>query len=178
MTHYTTVSRNEELLEILALQKKNLSESISVSEKETEGFVTVRHNFDVLKNMNNQQSHIIAKDNDQVVGYTLCMTKEFAGEIEILKPMFQKISQQLNREDTYLVMGQICIDKAYRGQGVFRGLYQKMKSELKEKYDLLITEVASNNLRSLKAHKAIGFKNLITYESDGIEWHLISWNWE
>ena len=75
-------------------------------------------------------------------------------------------------------MGQVCIDKAYRGQGVFRGLYQKMKVELHKKYDLLITEVAANNPRSLRAHNAIGFKDLLIYQSGAIDWHLIYWNWE
>ncbi len=178
MIHYTTVSKDEELHQILALQKKNLSTSISQIEKEKEGFVTVHHDFDILKKMDNQEPHIIANDNGMVVGYVLCMTKNFGDSIEILRPMFQKIQEHLNKEITYLVMGQVCIDKEYRGQGIFRGLYQKMKTVLENKYDLLITEVAASNLRSLYAHYAIGFKTLMVYTADGIEWHLLQWDWE
>ncbi|SEK87976.1 Ribosomal protein S18 acetylase RimI [Aquimarina amphilecti] len=175
---YTTVTSHKELEQILLLQQKNLTTSISSEEKKKEGFVTVEHDFDILKRMNDQQPHIIAKNQDKVVGYTLCMTSDFGNDIEVLKPMFKKIENSLNPTNKYIVMGQVCIDKEYRGQGVFRGLYQQMKLELQKKYDLLITEVAANNTRSLGAHNAIGFKDLIVYESDKIKWHLIYWSWE
>jgi len=175
---YKSVSSEEELDQILVLQKNNLSEFISQTEKEKEGFVTVKHDFDILDRMNTQQPHIIAKHKDVVVGYTLCMTKNFGSDIEILKPMFTKIDELLDQNIPYLVMGQVCIEKAYRGKGIFNGLYQKMKLELQKTYNLLITEVASDNLRSLKAHKNVGFKTLTTYSSDNILWHIISWNWE
>ncbi len=175
---YTSVRHKEELLQILELQQKNLSSNISEAEKEKEGFVTVEHDIDILNKMNDQQPHIIAKHNDKVIGYTLCMTSMFGNDIEVLKPMFTKIEEHLKNDTTYIVMGQVCIDKAYRGQGVFRGLYQQMKIELQEKYNLLITEVAANNLRSMRAHKAVGFKTLIVYNVDDMEWHLIYWNWK
>ncbi|AXT52233.1 GNAT family N-acetyltransferase [Aquimarina sp. BL5] len=175
---YTIATSDKELEQIIKLQQKNLTASISQSEKEKEGFVTVEHDLNILKKMNDQQPHVIAKDGDLVVGYTLCMTADFGNDIPVLRPMFRKIERSFDQNETYIVMGQVCIDKEYRGQGIFRSLYQKMKLELQEKYDLLITEVAANNLRSLQAHKAIGFKNLLVYKSDEIDWHLISWNWE
>ncbi len=175
---YTCVTQENELRQIIHLQQTNLPSSISETEKQKEGFVTVQHDLNILNKMNNKQPHIIAKDEDKVVGYALCMPKEFKEDIEILKPMFSKIDQHLTSGNSYIAMGQICIDKAYRRQGIFRGLYQKMKSELQTKYDYLITEVASNNLRSIQAHQAIGFNSWITYAVDGIEWHLIRWNWE
>jgi len=175
---YTSVSKDIELYQILALQKKNLSSSISSSEKKKEGFVTVHHDFAILKKMNNQQPHIIAKHNDIVIGYTLCMTRNFGTAIAVLKPMFIEIEKSVLQYKKYIVMGQVCIDKAYRGQGVFRQLYQKMKTELNGQYNFLVTEVASDNIRSLHAHQAIGFKTFAIYESDNITWHLIYWNWK
>ncbi|MBW1298217.1 GNAT family N-acetyltransferase [Aquimarina litoralis] len=174
---YTTSSSDIELEQILLLQQSNLSESITLNEKQNEGFVTVRHDFDILKKMNLQQPHIIAKHNDQVVGYALCMTKDFGNDIEVLKPMFQKIDNLIDPETNYIVMGQVCIDKEYRKQGIFKGLYQKMKSSLQQEYALLITEVASNNHRSLQAHYAVGFTDLLVYQSDTVEWHIVSWDW-
>ncbi|WP_299435219.1 GNAT family N-acetyltransferase [uncultured Aquimarina sp.] len=175
---YTTVTSHKELEQILLLQQKNLAASISESEKEKEGFVTVEHDFDLLMSMNNQEPHIIAKDQDIVIGYTLCMTSDFGNDIPVLKPMFRQIESSLDQDKMYIVMGQVCIDKDYRGQGIFRGLYRKMKLELQGKYDLLITEVAANNVRSLNAHYAIGFKTLVIYEADQIAWHLIYWDWK
>ncbi len=174
---YTVTTSETELQQILKLQHSNLPVSISSIEKQKEGFVTVRHDLAILKKMNDKQPHIIAKDEDNVVGYALCMHKDFKHEIEILRPMFSKIEEHLDPSTSYITMGQICVDKAYRKQGIFRGLYHKMRDELKEQYDLLITEVAANNTRSLQAHYAVGFTTLITYQSDGVEWCLIRWNW-
>lgn len=175
---YTLTTCDEELEQIIKLQQNNLPSSISKKEKEAEGFVTVQHDISILKKMNSKQPHIIAKDKDKVVGYALSMLKDFKEDVEILKPMFAMIDNHLDPSTSYIVMGQICIDKAYRKQGIFRGLYHAMRNELQKKYDFLITEVASNNIRSLQAHQAVGFTTLITYESDNIQWHLIYWDWK
>ncbi|MCX2761580.1 GNAT family N-acetyltransferase [Aquimarina muelleri] len=175
---YTLTTCDEELEQIIKLQQNNLPSFISKKEKEAEGFVTVTHDLSILRKMNSKQPHIVAKDKDKVVGYALSMLKDFKDDIEILKPMFAMIDNHLDLSSSYVVMGQVCIDKVYRRQGIFRGLYQAMKNELEKKYDFLITEVASNNIRSLQAHQAIGFKTLITYQSNNIQWHLIYWDWQ
>ena len=173
---YMSVRSDNELQQIPQLQEKNLSSSISSTERKKEGFVTVHHDFDILKKMNDQQPHIIAKHHDIVVGYTLCMTTAFGTAIEILKSMFIEIEKSFLRDEKYIVMGQVCIDKEYRNQGIFRQLYQKMKTELGRQYNFLVTEVAADNTRSLNAHQAIGFKTLDIHESNGISWHLMYWS--
>jgi len=120
--------------------------------------------------------HIVAKHHEKVIGYALCMLQKFKKEIPVLIPMFHEIDKELllkKERINYLVMGQVCIDKAYRKQGVFRGLYHFMKQELNTSFDAVITEVDSANVRSSNAHKAIGFEELKTYTSNGQEWELI-----
>ncbi len=172
---YKRAETNQELYQILELQRANIPSAISETEKEKEGFVTVHHTFEVLKAMNDKCAHIIAKCNDSVIGYTLCMVKEFKEEIEVLKPMFQQIENCLNEYETYVVMGQVCIDKAFRKRGVFRGLYNTMKEELKNHYSYIVTEVDLKNTRSLNAHYAIGFKILYSYRANRQDWDIISW---
>ena len=47
------------------------------------------------------------------------------------------------------------------------------------KYDFAITEIAATNLRSLKAHRRIGFKEINTYLSpDKTEWVVVLWDWK
>jgi hypothetical protein len=58
--------------------KINLSED----EIEVEGFVTVMHDFDILKKMNKACAHSIAKDGNKVAGYALAMTRDFRDEIK------------------------------------------------------------------------------------------------
>lgn len=175
---YTTTTSIDELQQILKLQQSNLPASISNNEKEKEGFVTVQHDLEILKKMHHLEPHIIAKDDNNVIGYALSMVRSFKEDIDVLKPMFVKIDHLLNADTSYIVMGQVCIDKEYRKQGIFRGLYHKMQEELNNKYDVLITEVAANNTRSLNAHYAIGFTDLLVYEADGVTWHLVQWHWK
>jgi len=174
---YKRAKTIQELNQILDLQQANILSSISKNERLEEGFVTVHHTFKVLKAMNDKCPHIIAKFEDKVIGYTLCMLRDFKEDIDILKPMFKQIDSCLPRNQSYIVMGQVCIDKSFRKQGVFRGLYNFMKEELKSTYDLLITEVDQNNLRSMNAHIAIGFKHMHSYNSKGQDWALVSWDW-
>ena len=67
---YTTASTTEELLQILSLQRMNLKSSISAEEMNQEGFVTVEHDLDLLKRMNNACPHIIAKEDEKIVAYS------------------------------------------------------------------------------------------------------------
>ena len=173
---YKRVDSNKELIQILELQRANIPSIISEEDKVKEGFVTVHHTFEILKAMNNKCAHIIAKNNDKVIGYALCMLKEFKEEIEVLRPMFKQIDSCLNNDETYIVMGQICIDKQFRKQGVFRGLYNLMKQEMSSLYDMIITEVNVANTRSMNAHYAIGFKTLYSYRSNNQNWKILYLN--
>ncbi len=168
------VQNQLELKQILALQRENLPNALLKEEMEKEGFVTIAHTFDLLNAMNKVCRHIIAKENDRVVGYVLCMHPKFGNKIDILKPMFKEIDTVLSGDEKYMVMGQVCIDKAYRKIGLFHKLYMKMQDITKPDYNFIITEVDASNKRSLNAHLAIGFVELKTYTSYGRKWHLIA----
>jgi len=174
---YGVVTSDKELEQILKLQKENLFANVSDIERAAEGFVTVSHSFAILKQMNTACPHIIAKANDEVVGYALCMLKKFKEDVPLLKPMFDYLNSILevnNLSDLrVIVMGQICIDKAYRKQGLFKGLYKKMASELKPNFDIVITEVNTKNTRSSAAHQSVGFEILDIHSAHGEDWELI-----
>jgi len=173
MIIYTKVTSDRELNEILELQDKNLLENLSEEEKKEHGFVTIKHTFEILKAMNDVCSHTIAKHEDKVVGFALSMTKEFSEDIEVLKPMFHEISKLVSDEN-YIVMGQICIDIKYRKQGVFKGLYEFMKTDIcLNTFDSIITEIDIKNERSLNAHEAIGFERLKDFKAGDKNWRIV-----
>jgi predicted GNAT superfamily acetyltransferase len=169
---YTTATTTEELLQILSLQKINLKTSVSTEEMQQEGFVTVEHDYELLKRMNDTCAHIIAKEGDKVVGYALSMTSNFKDDITVLRPMFNELEGMHVRN--FLTMGQICISKSHRKMGIFKGLYEAMKKFSYPKYEYIITEVDATNTRSLGAHYAVGFEKVCTYHSLGQDWDLIS----
>ncbi|MDC6365378.1 MULTISPECIES: GNAT family N-acetyltransferase [Flavobacteriaceae] len=175
MLSYKQASTKNELEQILALQQVNLFKSLSSKEREKEGFLTVEHNLDTLTAMNKECGHIIALQNNHVVGYALCMHPKFSDSIEVLKPMFAEINKVIKgSKSNYMVMGQVCIAKSHRGLGVFRNLYHTMKNCLPEGFDKIITEVDTNNIRSMNAHKAIGFKELSQHRVNETIWSIIA----
>jgi L-amino acid N-acyltransferase YncA len=174
---YKRASKLAELEQIIALQKNNISLRISLDEKRQEGFVTVQHTLALLEQMNQSCPHVVAKSGDKVVGYALVMLSSFRKEVEVLVPMFEKIDSLVQCDTTYVVMGQICVAKEYRKQGIFRGLYQFYRNELQHEFDCLITEVAAINLRSMQAHEAVGFKTIDNYEEEEINWNIMLWDW-
>ena len=169
---YGRATSGKDLRDILELQSRNLPSGLTQATMDKEGFVTVTHTLPLLQKMNKVCPHIIAKAEGRVVGYALCMHPSFSDEIPILRSMFREIESQI-KEHTYMVMGQVCVDSPYRGQGVFRGLYLAMKEALKGDFDLIVTEVDGRNRRSLEAHLAIGFRVVKKYQSDGRDWYLI-----
>lgn len=173
MITYSKAFKDEDLKSILELQQKNLPNYLSSEERLKEGFVTVQHSFKILKKMNDDFPHTIAKHNHKVIGFALSMTKNFASEIAVLKPMFKEISNA-NITEKYIVMGQICIDKDYRGKGVFRSLYNFMKDSCKDAYSIIITEIDVHNTRSLNAHKSIGFEKMIDYTVGNKNWRIVT----
>lgn len=176
MIKYQLTTTNKELEEIIVLQQKNLPVNISTSELTEQGFVSAQHTLTLLTKMHDAHPHIIAKHNDKVVGYALCMLQEFRNEIPLLTPMFNlsdKAINELNDPLNYMVMGQICIDKEYRKRGIFRALYNYMKENISKEYNAIITEVDVKNVRSVNAHKAIGFEVLKEHQSNNQNWQLI-----
>ena len=128
MLRITTASHPEELEQILLLQQKNLARNISHQEAMEQGYVTVIHTPDQLQKMHQQAPAILAKDDKRVVGYALAMPISCSKLIPILEPMFASFENLVYKgkplqQFSYYVMGQICIDKAFRGQGIFDKLY-------------------------------------------------------
>lgn len=184
MITYTTVSKQQELEQILGLQKQNVEKVLDQDEVKSQGFVTVHHDLPLLEAMNTPYPHIIAKDGDQVVGYTLVMLRSFKDQVPVLISMFDQINAinyegQLLKDSSYFIMGQVCIDKAYRGQGLFVRLYHKMRDVMANQFDYIITEVADRNTRSIAAHAKVGFKNIKSYTSEkGEDWAILLWDWK
>lgn len=180
---FTTVSTPSEVQQILELQSANHVSNVPAAVAQEQGFVTVKHDPDVLQRMNQVAPGIIAKDGDMVVGYALVMPRSFATFVPILKPMFELLDtlswkgQSLASHWRWFVMGQICVAEGYRGMGVFDGMYAKMKQVCQQDYDFVITEIAQRNTRSMRAHERVGFQTLHTF-SDVIaneDWNVVIW---
>ncbi|HSF55036.1 MAG TPA: GNAT family N-acetyltransferase [Algoriphagus sp.] len=183
MIQFKSAESREELEGILSLQRINLPQNISDSEKSEQGFVTVHHSFDQLAGMNKIAPHLIAKDGEKVIGYILAMTKASKTLIPVLVPMFEQFDQVIFEGKpvsnyNYLVIGQICVDKNYRGQGIFDKMYEAYKSIFSESFDFAITEIAISNMRSIKAHQRVGFRIIHEFDDSTQNWAIVALDWK
>ncbi|MBR9922302.1 MAG: GNAT family N-acetyltransferase [Bacteroidetes bacterium] len=176
--------RPGDLKQIQALQQANIPESISGAELRQEGFVTARHDLSLLEAMNKPYPHIVVREEENIIGYTLVMLESFSDSLPVLVPMFERI-RQLTYKDTpmesltWFVMGQVCIKKGYRGQGLFVGLYQEMKRQMSGHFDCVLTQISRRNPRSIRAHEKAGFKTIHEYwdEAAQEDWVIVLWDW-
>jgi ribosomal protein S18 acetylase RimI-like enzyme len=173
------VTRREELEQILRLQAANLKQHVSPEQAAREGFLTVAHTLDVLERMHALAPSVIAKDGDTLAGYALVMPVEARAFVPLLEPMFQLFETLSWRgrplgDSRYYVMGQVCVAEAYRGQGVFDALYRGHRESYGARFDCTVTEVATRNTRSMRAHTRVGFEPLKTYRDATDEWAVVA----
>ena len=173
----------EDIEQILRLQQQNLKTNLSVAEALSNGFVTVRHEQNVLAKMASVAPQIIAKDENYLIAYALTMPEAFAALVPVLQPMFDSFKNLTFRDKkipdyNYYVMGQICIAEGYRGIGLFDQLYAKHKTVCGEYFDLCVTEISARNARSLRAHARVGFQTIHTFRDATDDWHVVAWDWK
>jgi ribosomal protein S18 acetylase RimI-like enzyme len=182
MLHATTVSNDEELKQIYILNQKFLKQNLSEEEKNAEGFVTWLYTPDLLQKMHSLSPSIIVKDGERVAGYALATLRESRHFHNDLEKMFLQLDDipfhgKRLSEHNFYCMGQICIDKPYRGKGLVNMLYQEHKRVYGKHYNFILTEISTSNTRSLKAHFNNGFQTIYTYRDNVDEWNVVVWEW-
>lgn len=183
MLHPELTSRTEELQQVLQLQEKNLLQQVDENEMKSQGFLTLRHDLATLEQMHRLAPSVIIKDGDTVVAYALTMLKECRELMPDLEPMFTLYEKICWKElpltsYSYYTMGQVCIAKEYRGQGLFDMLYNHHKKIYQPQFDLFVTEIATRNPRSLRAHKRVGFRPIHTHRDKLDNWVIVGWDWK
>ena len=178
----TEVTNDDELLQIHQLNRENLKGNISQQEQEEQGFVTWLYPVSLLRQIHELAPSVIVKDGNKVVGYALVTPLEAGSFHPDLQVMMDHLEQLVYKgkplaEYRYYIMGQVCIDKEYRGKGVFKMLFEKHREIYGNSYDLLVTEVSSSNYRSQKAHEKVGFTTIHTYSDALDEWNVVVWDW-
>ena len=170
---YRPAKSEAELLQILDLQRANQASQLSEREMREEGFVTLTHTLDMLLQMHRACPQVVAVAGDVLAGYALCLHPELRALVPALAEMFTTYEAHRPSDPAYRVMGQICVHRAFRRQGHFRGLYHRLREQCAPLP--LVTEVAAANVRSLQAHLAIGFKQVALRYEDGVPWEVLEW---
>jgi GNAT superfamily N-acetyltransferase len=177
MLEVRLVESDLDLEGILALQRQSRDPT-------PDGFVTVEHTMDVLRSMHAIAPSVVACEaGGGVVGYALVMPRETRALVPILEPMFAQVERLppsalgTAPDPRWYVMGQVAVAPAWRGTGIFDALYAAHRTFYRDRYDVVVTEVATRNTRSLRAHVRVGFRTVLTYRDATDEWALVAWDW-
>ena len=185
MTHHITYHLSQstlELKQIKALQQRHQKNAVSKDLWATHGFVTAEYTLQFLEELHLQNPAVIAKHLEKVVGYALVADRASVGKHPLLDDLFHQIDLleyngcSLATVD-YTVVGQLCVDNAYSGQGVAQNLYEHYQHCYATTFQYCITDVDRNNPRSLKTHLRAGFQRLHTIAYGGASWDIVLWDW-
>jgi hypothetical protein len=176
------VTSIDELKGIKELQQENLRSSIDAAEAEANGFLSAEYSLDFLKRMHEQAPSIVAKDGETVAGYALVTLRSIAEDHPLLHDLVNTIDRttyngRLLSNSSYVVVGQLCVAKKYRGLGLVSGMYNIFKEQMHDRFEYCITDVAEANSRSLKAHLNAGFVVIDKLSYGGIGWNIVLWDW-
>jgi hypothetical protein len=180
-TTLTVASSDQHLQQILALQQRNLFRTLAPEQQAVEGFVFAEHTLPILRRMAAQSPQAIAVADGRVVGYCLSMTLSMQDALPSLRPMFEQFGRCRWRDrplgdHRFIVGGQVCVDRDFRGQGLLARLYDQVRISLPDPCDLCVTEVATRNVVSLRAHLKMGFETISTYSDGREEWAIAAWD--
>lgn len=182
MINIDVASSTPHFEQILDLQRRYHASALSPEAQEREGFVFAEHSVPLLRRMSAELPQAIAlAGNKAVVGYCLSMSLALQGEVPCLAPMFEQFSRCAYRGRPlsslrFFVGGQVCVDRAYRGQGLLARLYEQIRLSAPRAYDLCVTEIAVRNQVSVRAHERMGFETISTYSDGSQTWAIVAWD--
>ena len=167
--------------QILDLQRRYHASALPPDAQVREGFVFAQHSLPLLQSMAAELPQAIAVADGVVVGYCLSMSLSLRDEIPSLVPMFDQFGRCAYRGRPlsgfrFFVGGQVCVDRAFRGRGLLARLYEQARVSAPRTYDLCVTEIATRNQVSIRAHQRMGFETISTYSDGSEDWEIVAWN--
>jgi GNAT superfamily N-acetyltransferase len=181
MIKIDVASSDQHFEQILSLQRRYHTRSLSAEAQAQEGFVFAQHSVPLLRRMAAELPQAVALVGNLVVGYCLSLALSLRNELPSLVPMFDQFSRCAYRgrplsDLRFFVGGQVCVDRAYRGRGLLARLYDHVRESVHTEYDLCVTEIATRNQISLRAHEKMGFEAISTYSDDREQWVIVAWD--
>jgi GNAT superfamily N-acetyltransferase len=176
-----TATTDAHLEGILELQRRNHVHAVPADVQDREGFVFVEHTRPLLARMAAASPQAIALDGGRVVGYCLSLPPSLQDAVPILAPMFDQFGQCAYQgkpiaQHRYVVGGQVCVDRDFRGQRLLARLYRQVRDSLAGDADLCVTEIATRNAVSVRAHEAMGFQAIAHYSDGREDWVIVAWD--
>jgi GNAT superfamily N-acetyltransferase len=110
---------------------------------------------------------VVATQGSRLIGVLFTSEKAQASA----PPVLAMLKAWPGRDDAY-IYGPVCVDRHTRGTGVLEALYAEVVRRLPGREAILF--INSVNLRSLRAHVKLGFKDVSSFRLEGQEYLVFS----
>lgn len=144
----------EYIQQILALNSRYLISHLNNEQKEG-GFIRIEYTRDNLQKIIAEKEIVIALKNNVITGYYLIGRKseETTLDYQKNKAMF------LDTRFSGIGYGcQVCIEEAYRNNGLFGQMLRALVDAVRHKYTHLLCSVSVENIVSMKTHLNNGWQ--------------------
>jgi hypothetical protein len=157
--------------QLVDLQNRNLISILNESEQLT-GFLATAFTRQQFQEMDRELCISVCVDAGMIRGYLCASTLEFNKNFIFPAAMIAHASHILYNKKPLLsyrcfVSSPVCIEREYRGGGVFKRLCKKLIEHIPEEYELAISLISMQNNRSLDASTAVGMQIVAEFSLDG-----------
>lgn len=174
-----SVAEESDLDEILDLNKKNYSDNVVWEDRQDQWFVTATFDKNILRKIMKDIPILIVRCDWDFAWYLIWAVPSVAPEVDLystyptlLKDVYFD-GKSLNKYNFFVII-QIAIVKKYRWRKLTYFLYKKMYEKTKNNYELMVSDIADENKRSLGAHlNKIGFEKIKKFHLDDDLWYVV-----
>ena len=163
---------------ILHLQHQNLITTLHGKDL-SQGFLSIDFTSEQLHRINSELGIFVALQDEEVIGYLMVESVEFAGGSPLLAHLLNRMKEIVIHEVPLspcrlFVYGPVCIDRQHRGKRILEELFNVMLQALQGQYDVGVAFVSSLNLRSFNAHKnKLGMRVVDEFEFKGQKYRTL-----
>ena len=157
---------------IVRLNAANFIANLSEEERR-DGFLSAVFTLEQTAAMTEDLGTTVAIVDGQLAGFLCAFRNDFDHGSPVVAKMiesYERLSfagKLLNTYKSY-AYGPVCIDRAYRGKGLLRGLYQEQKRDLVGRFEVGVALIARTNQHSLDAHvHGLGMTDVGSFEVNG-----------
>ena len=151
--------------QIRQLNSKYLITHLTDTQRQN-GFIRIEYDRDDLQQIIAKKEIVIATNGEKVIGYYLIGRKSGKAALDYQKNKANSLYD--TNEIAFAKIGygcQVCIDEAYRNNGLFGQMLNTLTNQVKDKYTHLLCSVSDDNIVSMKTHETNGWQLLDSFET-------------
>lgn len=156
------IARERDLDGVLALQAANQTSN--------GGKLSASFSRSQLQLMMKEMPLLVARRDENVVGFLICSTRERVGDIPIILAMLDSYPTRAHEAYVY---GPVCIDVKERGNGLAQLLFEELRRLLPGREGVLF--IRRDNEASIRSHRKMGMREVSSFTYGGIEHIVLSY---